>query len=153
MKLNDFSKKLSSLEITALVIFIVYIIFPFKTPIILNGMINTPIGLVVLFIVTLFLFFYANPILGVVYIFVAYELVRRSSLVVSGVIDNSITRSSESEIEKAVEMNLMNPSHDISLEEDVVSKMAPTQIFNDSPEINVGFKPVIQRVKSASLYK
>jgi hypothetical protein len=31
--------------------------------------------------------------------------------------------------------------------------MAPTQIFNDSPEINVGFKPVIQRVKSASLYK
>ena len=151
MKLSDFTKALSPLEIAALVIFVIYIIFPFKTPAFLLGTVNTPIGLVVLLIVTLYLFFYTNPILGVVYIFVAYELIRRSSLVRRGSADNYMVRSSPSEIQRAVEMEQMNPVRNVTLEEDVISKMAPAQVFHENT-IDSGFKPVAERVVGASKF-
>jgi hypothetical protein len=151
MKLSDFTKALSPLEIIALVIFVIYIIFPFKTPVFLLGSINTPIGLIVLLVMTLYLFFYANPILGVIYIFVAYELIRRSSLVRNGSADTYMVRSSPSEIQRAVEMDLMNPVRNVTLEEDVISKMAPSQVFNDNT-IDSGFKPVTERVVGASKF-
>lgn len=151
MKLSDFTKALSPLEIAALVIFVIYIIFPFKSPAFLSGTINTPIGLIVLLVVTLYLFFYTNPILGIVYIFVAYELIRRSSLVRMGSADNYMIRSSPSEIQRAIEMNQMNPERVVTLEEDVISKMAPAQIFNDNT-IDSGFKPVAERVVGASKF-
>lgn len=151
MKLSDFTKALSPLEIAALVIFVIYIIFPFKSPVFLSGTINTPIGLIVLLVVTLYLFFYTNPILGIVYIFVAYELIRRSSLVRMGSADNYMIRSSPSEIQRAIEMNQMNPERVVTLEEDVISKMAPAQIFNDHT-IDSGFKPVAERLVGASKF-
>jgi len=151
MKLSDFTKALSPLEIAALVIFVIYIIFPFKTPAFLSGTVNTPIGLVVILVVTLYLFFYTNPILGVVYIFVAYELIRRSSLVRRGSADNYMIRSSPSEVQRAVEMEQMNPVRSVTLEEDVISKMAPAQVFHDNT-IDTGFKPVAERVVGASKF-
>jgi hypothetical protein len=151
MKLSDFTKALSPLEIAALVIFVIYIIFPFKSPAFLSGTVNTPIGLVVILVVTLYLFFYTNPILGVVYIFVAYELIRRSSLVRRGSADNYMIRSSPSEIQRAVEMEQMNPVRSVTLEEDVISKMAPAQVFHDNT-IDSGFKPVAERVVGASKF-
>lgn len=151
MKLSDFTKALSSLEIATLVIFVIYIIFPFKTPAFLSGTVNTPLGLIVLLVVTLYLFFYTNPILGVVYIFVAYELIRRTSLVRRGSADNYMVRSSPSEVQRAIEMNQMNPERVVTLEEAVISKMAPAQVFNDNT-IDTGFKPVAERVVGASKF-
>jgi predicted membrane protein len=151
MKLSDFTKALSSLEIATLVIFVIYIIFPFKTPAFLSGTVNTPLGLIVLLVVTLYLFFYTNPILGVVYIFVAYELIRRTSLVRRGSADNYMVRSSPSEVQRAIEMNQMNPERVVTLEETVISKMAPAQVFNDNT-IDTGFKPVTERVVGASKF-
>jgi hypothetical protein len=89
--------------------------------------------------------------LGVVYIFVAYELIRRSSLVRRGSADNYMVRSSPSEIQRAVEMEQMNPVRTVTLEEDVISKMAPAQIFHDNT-IDTGFKPVAERVVGASKF-
>lgn len=151
MKLSDFTKALTPLEIAALVIFVIYIIFPFKTPAFLTGTVNTPMGLIVLLVVTLYLFFYTNPILGVVYIFVAYELIRRTSLVRRGSADNYIIRSSPSEVQRAIEMNQMNPERVVTLEEAVISKMAPAQVFNEG-NIDSGFKPVAERVVGASKF-
>jgi len=151
MKLSDFTKSLSPLEIAALVIFIVYIVFPFKTPLFLAGVVNTPIGLLVVLIITLYLFFYTNPILAVVYIFVAYELIRRTSLVKVAASDNYMVRSSPSEAERTLEMTHMNPAHKVTLEEDVVSKMAPATVFQHV-ESSSGYKPVIEKT-SGSLFR
>lgn len=153
MKLSDFTQSLSPLETATLIVFVVYIIFPFKTPFFLAGIINTPIGLLVALVLTLYLFFYTNPILGVVFIFVAYELIRRSSLVKIAASDNYIIRSSPSEAERSFEMKQMNPSPSVTLEEDVIAKMAPAQVFNHmDTTLGVGFKPVIEKT-SGSLYK
>ena len=153
MKLSDFTQSLSPLETATLIVFVVYIIFPFKTPFFLAGIINTPIGLLVALVLTLYLFFYTNPILGVVFIFVAYELIRRSSLVKIAASDNYMIRSSTSEAERTFEMKKMNPSPSVTLEEDVIAKMAPAQVFNHTDTtLGVGFKPVIEKT-SGSLYK
>lgn len=153
MKLSDFTQSLSPLETATLIVFVIYIIFPFKTPFFLAGIINTPVGLLVALVLTLYLFFYTNPILGVVFIFVAYELIRRSSLVKIAAADNYMIRSSPSESERMFEMKQMNPSPSITLEEDVISKMAPAQVFNHSETtLGIGFKPVIEKT-SGSLYK
>jgi hypothetical protein len=153
MKLSDFTNSLSPLETSTLVLFIIYIIFPFRTPAFLAGIINTPIGLITVLIVTLYLFFYTNPLLGVVYIFVAYELLRRSSLASGSPADNYIVQYTPSEAKRAQEMVDMNPNRSITLEETVVSTMAPAQTFNLEPADDTGFQPVKEVVVGASIFK
>lgn len=65
-------------ELFLLGIFVIYLVFPVNVPII-NDLIASPIGFIVIFIVSILLFLYTNPILAILYIFVAYELLRRSS--------------------------------------------------------------------------
>ena len=152
MKLADFTKSFTSLEITTLAIFAIYIIFPFKTPGFLANTINTPIGLLFILIVTLYLFFYTNPILGVIYIFVAYELLRRSSLVKSKGGDAYMVKHTPSEEKRQVDMVKMNPTHKTTLEEEVIATMAPSQNFNKDMSFSSDFKPVAERIAGASLY-
>ena len=153
MKLSDFTKSFTPLEITVLVIFAIYIIFPFRTPGFMANMINTPIGLFGVLLITLYLFFYTNPILGVVYIFVAYELLRRSALVKSQGADAYMVKHTPSEDKRQDEMVQMNPVRNVTLEEDMIRTMAPAQTFNKDMAFSTDFKPVAERVTGASLYK
>ena len=153
MKLSDFTNSLSPLETSALVLFVIYIIFPFRTPAFLAGVVNTPLGLISVLIVTLYLFFYTNPLLGVVYIFVAYELLRRSSLASGGPSDNYMVQYTPSEAKRVQEMVDMNPQRAVSLEENVIATMAPAQTFNLEPTNDSGFQPVKEVVVGASVFK
>ena len=74
-------RNMKSFEIGLLVLFILYIIFPLPTPNIVASFVESPLGIILLFCITISLFIYTNPILGVIYILVDYELLRRSSLV------------------------------------------------------------------------
>jgi hypothetical protein len=153
MKLSDFTKSFTPLEITVLVVFVIYIIFPFRTPGFMANIINTPVGLFGVLLITLYLFFYTNPILGVVYIFVAYELLRRSALVKSNGGDAYMVKHTPSEDKRQDEMVKMNPTRSVTLEEDVIRTMAPAQVFNKDMAFSTDFKPVAERVSGASLYK
>jgi len=153
MQFNDFTKSFTSLELATLVIFAIYIIFPFRTPVYMANIINTPIGLFSILLITLYLFFYTNPILGVVYIFVAYELLRRSALVKSQGADAYMVKHTPSEDKRHNDMVQMNPVRNVTLEEDVIRTMAPAQTFNNDIAIATDFKPVAERVTGASLYK
>jgi len=114
--------KYSFIEILLFVIFVAYLIFPMKTPFFLASAIDSTFGLIGIFIVIIYLFFYANPILAILYIFVAYELVRRSSEVTGRI---SIIQYTPSQAKMNVEIVKMNPKPSVTLEEDVISNMAP----------------------------
>lgn len=73
--------RLSFLEIVLIIIFTVYIISPVESPIAVSNFVGSPLGLIAIFVVTAFLFIYTNPILGILYLFVAYEMLRRSDKV------------------------------------------------------------------------
>jgi len=147
MKLRDFTT-MSSLEITALVLFIIYVVIPFKTPGFIADIMNGPLGVLIVLIITVALFVYTNPVLGIVYIFVGYELLRRSALVnVPYIVNRAPT-----EVKKTTRMAEMNPEQSTTLEEAVISQMAPTQKFNVI-ELDTTFLPVVEKIPGTSLYR
>ena len=108
---------------------------------------------------------YTSPILGVLYIFVAYELIRRSSIQdarknpqqLSG--ENS-TQYMPTHVPKVVttqsvkdsEMASMNPSRETSLEEEIVELRAPIGKSDPVKYTESSFKPVADNLIGASMY-
>ena len=147
MEIPKILKSFTNLELILLGCFIIYVVFPISTPPFLAGFIESSLGMLLLFLVTVFLFFYTNPILGVIFIFVAYELLRRSSRIGK----TSIMQYTPSQISKDAEMASMNPPKRESLEEEIVEKMAPIGKSDMSVYTPSSFKPVAENVGTASL--
>jgi len=174
----DFSKKtanvfksLKTVEIVFLVIFVLFIVFPLPIPSYLAVLIENPLGIITMLCITIFLFVYSNPILGVVYILVAYELLRRSSLATGRVVlvnDNNgnvreqkpsysageRTTKSVPMTQKTQEVNTVAPPSPATLEEEIVSVSVPvdmSQTPSGVPESN--FQPVADHlIAGTSVY-
>jgi hypothetical protein len=149
MKLPQVFKSLSSLESSLLVVFILYLVLPIQTPQVLAGTVDSPLGMLAIFIVTIYLFFYSNPVLAIVYVFVAYELLRRSSQVTGRV---GIVQYTPTQVKKDSELRAMNPPVVETLEEQVVKKMAPIGRSDPIVYTSSTFKPVAEKIDGASMY-
>jgi len=149
MKLLEQLKSLKSLEIGTLVVFILFVIFPFKLPLMMANVFDSSLGLILLFIVAIYLFFYTNPILGVIFILVAYELIRRSSEVTGG---NYIVRDVTRQQHKDAELVQLNPVQSETLEEEVINKMAPARNEFIKGDLS-DFKPNVDAKIDASLFQ
>ena len=150
----------SPLEIVLLVIFTLYIVLPIQSPSFIADLVETPLGMLTIFIVTIYLFFHVNPIIAVVYIFVAYELLRRSSHRVHinynvpnvSMINYAPIQSQTQPITQAKKDNdlkEMNPPKPETLEEQVIQKMAPIGRSEPSVYVSTSFKPVAENTKNA----
>jgi MFS superfamily sulfate permease-like transporter len=148
MEIPKILKSFNNLELILLSCFVIYIVFPISTPSFLAGFIESSLGMLLLFLVTIFLFFYTNPILGVIFVFVAYELLRRSSHLIGKA---AIIQHTPSQLKKDIEMSSMNPPKRETLEEEMVEKMAPVGKSELSIYTPSSFKPVAESVGSASL--
>ena len=153
MKLPDFIKSVSPLDISLFILFVIYLVIPVKTPPFMAPYIESPLGMVFMFCVTVFLFLYANPILAILYIFVAYELLRRSANVGASIrSQTAYLQPTPSQAQRDAEMQEMNPSpNQHSLEEEVVHQMAPIAKSEPSIYTTSTFKPVADNVFGASM--
>lgn len=132
MKFLDL-KTFSPIDYALLVVFILYIVFPVPTPTWFAPYVDSPLGLVFMFIVTVALFVYTNPILGILYIFVVYEVLRRNHYAVPasqipvGTLQMAtrVPKPLPSQTEKDAELQQMNLSNGPTLEEEVISVRAP----------------------------
>ena len=144
-------KSVSPLELVLFVVFLLYLIFPIPTPAFLIQYINTNLSIGLIIIITLYMLFYTTPILGVLSIFVAYELLRRSS---NGLVRPKVplVRHTPSQPRKDKEMKEFNPTVEVTLEEQVINSMAPV---GKSPVlgeiIESAFKPVQDKIDGASM--
>jgi len=141
-------KSLSKLEIALLVLFVIYLVLPIQTPGILHGVFDSSLGMLLLFVVAVYLFFNANPVVAVIFILVAYELLRRSTQFVSS---QTVIQYTPTQIKKDAEMVAMNPPKKGTLEEEIVDKMAPIGHSDPSTYISSSYKPVADKVDGASL--
>jgi hypothetical protein len=153
-------KSFSPIEIIGLVAFVLYLVIPIETPQSLAMIVNSPLGILSIFAITISLFLYSNPILAIVYIFVGYELLRRSSGI-PDIIDSSPkvihTNSNNDRVTEIVVPLFRDEKQNIidspTLEENVIQKMAP--ISGKPPAvssvISTSFKPISENVKGASL--
>lgn len=149
MKLQKMFSTLSQVEIIALAVFVLYIVLPIENPSFISNMVDTPLGMVGVLAVTLYLFFNANPLVAILYVFVAYELLRRSAKQTG---KTAIQEHTPSQMKKDVKMQKMNPVKKETLEEEIVEKMAP--IGHSDPVVfsESAFKPVAEDVGTASMY-
>ena len=160
-------QKISVPEIALLFVFIIYILFPISTPASIAPLVDSPLGYVSIFVITLLLFVYTSPILGVLYIFVAYELIRRSSSPprqnpqhISG--ENStqympthVPKAMVTQTTKDLEMISMvstNPIYEPTLEEEIVQLRAPIGKSDPVKYTESSFKPVADNLIGASMY-
>jgi hypothetical protein len=142
-------KKFGVLDIVLLALFVIYVVFPIPTPQWLVPYIDSPIGMLVLFTVTVSLFVYRSPILGVLYIFVAYELLRRNHYVPPAspiVADtqysaNRVPQKIPNQSEKNAELNMLNPPQPLTLEEEIVAKDAPIGVSQLPVGMQTSFLP------------
>jgi predicted membrane protein len=152
MKLLESFKSLSSVEIVLFLAFILYAVLPINTPDFMKPFVNSPIGLLFFFCVTVGLFVYANPILGVLYILVVYEALRRSSETFHN--PRAIVLEYEpSQKNKDETLNKMNSAkNEKTVEEEIIEVRAPINKTYSVELVQTTFKPLSESVEGASTY-
>ena len=152
MKTPESLKNMSIIEILLFVLFVLYIVLPINTPISIKSFVNSSMGLVFFFCVTMILFVYTNPILGVLYILVVYEAIRRSS----DTVDNSrsiVMEYQPSQAAKDEILQKMNPVRtEKTVEEEVIEARAPINKTQSVDFVQTTFKPISKAVEGASKY-
>lgn len=142
-------KNFGIFDIGLLALFVIYIVFPVPTPQWLVPLIDSPIGMVTMFAVALGLFVYQSPILGVLFIFVAYELLRRNHYASprSPIVPttqysaNRVPQKIPTQAEKNIELQVLNPPKIATLEEEVISKESPLGVSHPIIGVETSFHP------------
>ena len=147
MDISQTFRSLSKYEAILMVLFVIYLIFDIQPPDAFAAVVDTPIGMVLVLLLTLMNFMKSNVILGVVGLFVAYEVVRRSARVNNRVPMEIYTPS---QMNKDIELIQMNPPESKSLEEEMVDKMAPVGKSSMITFTMSEYKPIATETHNAS---
>ena len=140
--------KMSSVEQILIFLFIIFIVAPVEPPESISQLVDSPMGITSIFIVTIFLFFYTNPIIAILYVFVGYELLRRSSKVTG---KTAIIKYVPSQQKKDIKMEMMNPPKKETLEEEMVEKLAPIGHSDPIVYATSEYSPMYENIGGASL--
>jgi len=132
-------------ELVLVVLFIIYLIMGSKTPEPVAGMVDTLVGKIAIFIIIIYLFMHANPILAVLALLVGFDLIRRSSMT-TGI--DALQRFAPSEEKKSSQFTAFN-QFPYTLEQEVVSKMAPIMKSGSSLS-QASYKPLLDNLYDAS---
>jgi hypothetical protein len=132
-------------ELFLTVILIIYLILGAQTPEPVAFLINNVFGKIVIFMIVIYMFLRMNPILAVIFLFAAFELIRRTSSVMY---NNMVQTYVPSECNKSNQFTAFN-QFPYTLEQEVVKKMAP--IVQSGSVLNkASFKPLLDNLHDAS---
>lgn len=148
MNLSTYFTSLSALEIGILILFVIYLVFDIYPTDTMAKYIDTPFGMASVLIITLYMFISFSPVLGVIALFVAYEVIRRSAKINNRVAMIQYTPTQE---RKNVELAEMNAPQPTTLEEEMVATMAPIGKSSMISYQTSEFKPVAEELHGASL--
>ena len=140
---KDLLKKSNQHQLILLVVFILYILLNVQTPSMLARLIDNIYGNVVVVLMALFVLTHMNPIVGVVALYAAYELIQRSSVSTGSA---AIRRYLPTEIKKGKHFSAFN-QFPVTLEEEVVKQMAP--LVETSGPNHLHYKPVANETYNA----
>ena len=149
MKFLSFMDSLTNVETAVIVMLISYLALPIQLPDMFANMVDSPMGTIGIFILSIYLFFNANPLVAVLFVFVAYEMFRRSSNATGKA---AMIKYTPTQARKDEKMKKMNPVKTTSLEEEVVNEMAPVGKSDISVFTASTYKPVADNVGSASMF-
>jgi hypothetical protein len=138
-------KKENMSQLSLAILFIIYLIMGYKTPEPLANLIDTLVGKIAIFIMVIYIFMNANPILAVLSLFVAFDLIRRSSSA-TGI--DALKKYLPTEEKKSSQFTAFN-QFPYTLEQEVVKKMAPI-VQSGSSLSKPSYKPLLENLHDAS---
>lgn len=131
-------------EIILFLLFVAYIVLRPESPPIMTDIIDTPIGTLLVIVITAYLFLYTHPVLGILSLFVAYEVLRRNNRMTLSMVKYTVVEPPKT----GMEMPEVAPKEDRTLEEDVIDKMSPLMVSLDIKGVN--YTPTAEHVHNAS---
>lgn len=132
-------------ELTLAILFIIYLIMGYKTPEPVATAIDTLVGKIVIILIVIYMFMNTHPILAVLALFVAFDLMRRSS-VTTGI--DALQKYAPTEEKKSSQFSAFN-QFPYTLEQEVVKKMAPI-VQSGSSMSKPSYKPLLDNLYDAS---
>ena len=129
-------------ELVLVILFIIYLIMGYKTPEPIALVVDSLIGKVIIFIIVIYLFIHSNPILAVLALFVAFELMRKSTG------SDALKRYAPSEEKRYSQFTALN-QFPYTLEQEVISKMAPIK-QSGTTITKASYTPVLENLYDAS---
>ena len=126
------------------IVFILYLIMGYQIPSPIANLIDTTFGKIIIIIFALILFAFANPILGVLSLLVAYQLIIKSSITTGMAGLEQYYPTEEKKWSPYTDTN----QFPYTLEQEVVKNMT-TQTFN-TEYVKAPFKPLLDDTHDAS---
>jgi hypothetical protein len=130
-------------QLVLLVVLILYIVLNIQTPSTLAHLIDNIYGNIAVILCAFYLLANSNPVVGVIALFAAYELIKRSSYSTGTA---AINKYLPTEMKKGVHLSAFN-QFPVTLEEEVVKDMAPL-ISSGGPN-SLHYKPVMDDTHNA----
>ena len=132
-------------QLVLVILFIIYLIMGYKTPEPVANMIDSLAGKIVVIVIVIYMFMHTHPVLAVLALFVAFDLIRRSSLT-TGI--DALQKYAPSEVKKTSQFSAFN-QFPYTLEQEVVKKMAPI-VQSGSTLSKPSYKPLLENLYDAS---
>ena len=132
-------------ELVLSILFAIYLVLGYQVPDSIASVIDTTLGKIAVVLIALMLFAYSNPVLGVLALLVAYQLIKGAS------IKTGMAGLEEYYPTEEKKWSPFSATHQFpyTLEEEVVKKMT-TQKFN-TEYVKAPFRPVLDDTHDASL--
>jgi len=144
--LSGLFKKENVGQLLLTILFLIYLIMGYKTPEPLAKLIDTLPGKIVVIIISLSLFVKTNPVLGVLGLLVAYDLVKRSGTTTG---TDALKRYLPTQEKVNSQFTAFN-QFPYTLEQEIVKKMAPVNKANEFYGGAVqSYKPVLDNTYDA----
>ncbi len=137
-KLKNLLLKENRYQLILIVVFVLYILLDIKTPENLALLIDNMYGQIVIILASLGLFLNSHPAVGVLGFFVAYEIIRRSSVATGSEASRKYVPTEETKADELQEMN----TYKRTLEEEVVDNMLP--LVGPPDNSDPSYKPVLE---------
>jgi hypothetical protein len=128
----------SPIQMIVLSAIVIFFVMPVSIPISVASLVDSPLGMILFFSAGVSLFVYGHPLVAVVFVLFAYEVIRRSSKRIG--MHSNMIEFTPTERNREAEMVKMNPAKETTLEEEVISKMAPS--VSNHGYVDTTFKPV-----------
>lgn len=135
MQIKTLLKTKAPLEILLGIIFLCFLLFPRMIPMPLAIFVESSLGIIILLSITILFFVYAHLFVSILFVFVVYELIRRSSKTTNQSQNLRYSPTQHTRDQKMQEMN----KRETTLEEETVSRMVP---LGTTEFIESTYKPV-----------
>ena len=134
-------------QLILIVLFVLYILLDIKTPENLAFLFDNMFGQIVVILGALALFLNSHPVVGVLGFFVAYEIIRRSSISSGSYAVQKYVPTEETKVDDMVQMNT---PYTKTVEEEVIDNMLP--LVGPSDNTDPSYKPVLDdNIESSKL--